>query len=114
MESNRYSRDFYSEWIGDVVLGVQGEEEPAGGEQEGAKKPKQPKQPKQKAKGQEKEEEKEKAPVEKTQHVFQALQYLRKLCSHPALVLDPSHPEYPAILSHSFRCRVFSEPSVGD
>jgi len=30
-------------------------------------------------------------------HVFQALQYLRKLCSHPALVLNPSHPEYDAI-----------------
>lgn len=27
-------------------------------------------------------------------HVFQALQYLRKLCSHPALVLDPSLPQH--------------------
>jgi len=25
---------------------------------------------------------------------FQALQYLRKLCNHPALVLTPQHPEY--------------------
>ncbi|KAJ2081619.1 TATA-binding protein-associated factor mot1 [Coemansia sp. RSA 988] len=27
-------------------------------------------------------------------HVFQALQYLRKLCNHPALVLTPNHPLY--------------------
>ncbi|XP_061168195.1 TATA-binding protein-associated factor 172-like [Saccostrea echinata] len=27
-------------------------------------------------------------------HVFQALQYLRKLCNHPALVLTASHPKY--------------------
>lgn len=27
-------------------------------------------------------------------HVFQALQYLRKLCNHPALVLTTSHPKY--------------------
>ncbi|KAJ2786455.1 TATA-binding protein-associated factor mot1 [Coemansia interrupta] len=27
-------------------------------------------------------------------HVFQALQYLRKLCNHPALVLSPKHPLY--------------------
>lgn len=26
--------------------------------------------------------------------IFQALQYLRKLCNHPALVLTPQHPEY--------------------
>lgn len=26
--------------------------------------------------------------------VFQALQYLRKVCNHPALVLMPSHPKY--------------------
>jgi TATA-binding protein-associated factor len=30
-------------------------------------------------------------------HIFQALQYLRKLCSHPALVLTPRHPMYPLI-----------------
>ncbi|KAK3090954.1 hypothetical protein FSP39_016028 [Pinctada imbricata] len=29
-----------------------------------------------------------------TTHVFQALQYLRKLCNHPALVLTPNHPKY--------------------
>jgi TATA-binding protein-associated factor len=28
------------------------------------------------------------------QHVFQALQYLRKLCNHPCLVLNPEHPQY--------------------
>ncbi|KAJ3098886.1 btaf1 RNA polymerase II, B-TFIID transcription factor-associated, 170kDa [Phlyctochytrium planicorne] len=27
-------------------------------------------------------------------HVFQALQYLRKLCNHPSLVLKPEHPQY--------------------
>ena len=27
-------------------------------------------------------------------HVFQALQYLRKLVNHPALVMSPQHPEY--------------------
>ncbi|KAJ2111390.1 TATA-binding protein-associated factor mot1, partial [Coemansia sp. RSA 922] len=32
---------------------------------------------------------KEGAPVP---HVFQALQYLRKVCNHPALVLTPKHP----------------------
>lgn len=28
------------------------------------------------------------------QHIFQALQYMRKLCNHPALVLNPKHPQY--------------------
>lgn len=27
-------------------------------------------------------------------HVFQALQYLKKVCNHPALVLTPQHPSY--------------------
>ncbi|KAJ3219778.1 TATA-binding protein-associated factor mot1 [Dinochytrium kinnereticum] len=30
-------------------------------------------------------------------HVFQALQYLRKLCNHPSLVLKPQHPQYEKI-----------------
>lgn len=30
---------------------------------------------------------------EKT-HIFQALQYLRKVCNHPKLVLEPNHPDY--------------------
>jgi TATA-binding protein-associated factor len=28
------------------------------------------------------------------QHVFQVLQYMRKLCNHPSLVLTPNHPQY--------------------
>ncbi|XP_018022438.1 TATA-binding protein-associated factor 172 isoform X2 [Hyalella azteca] len=31
-------------------------------------------------------------------HVFQALQYLRLVCNHPALVLRPQHPRYAALL----------------
>lgn len=30
----------------------------------------------------------------KAPHVFQALLYLRKLCSHPLLVLDPQQPQH--------------------
>lgn len=32
-----------------------------------------------------------------TGHVFQALQYLRKLCNHPLLVLSPDHPMWRAL-----------------
>lgn len=32
------------------------------------------------------------------QHVFQVLQYLRKLVTHPALVLNPSHPDYENVM----------------
>ncbi|OMJ07228.1 TATA-binding protein-associated factor [Smittium culicis] len=32
-------------------------------------------------------------------HVFQALQYMRRLCNHPALVLTPTHPLYTSITS---------------
>ncbi|KAJ2161941.1 TATA-binding protein-associated factor mot1 [Coemansia sp. RSA 552] len=32
-------------------------------------------------------------------HVFQALQYLRKLCNHPALVLSPKHPLYAQVMA---------------
>jgi TATA-binding protein-associated factor len=32
-------------------------------------------------------------------HVFQALQYLRKICNHPALVLKGDQPETAALLS---------------
>jgi len=28
---------------------------------------------------------------------LQALQYLRKVCDHPKLVLDATHPEWPAV-----------------
>lgn len=31
-------------------------------------------------------------------HTFQALQYLRKLCNHPLLVLDKSHPNYDEVM----------------
>eukprot|EP01122_Echinamoeba_exundans_P015071 TRINITY_DN7005_c0_g1_i1.p1 TRINITY_DN7005_c0_g1~~TRINITY_DN7005_c0_g1_i1.p1 ORF type:complete len:1810 (-),score=400.65 TRINITY_DN7005_c0_g1_i1:40-5469(-) len=34
----------------------------------------------------------------KSKHIFQALQYLRKLCSHPKLVLNQAHPEYRTIM----------------
>jgi TATA-binding protein-associated factor len=30
----------------------------------------------------------------KTMHIFQALQYIRKLCNHPLLVLSPKHANY--------------------
>ncbi|KAG5831429.1 hypothetical protein ANANG_G00303630 [Anguilla anguilla] len=42
-------------------------------------------------------EEEEKPKLKATGHVFQALQYLRKLCNHPALVLTPLHPEHKRI-----------------
>ncbi|XBW36484.1 hypothetical protein QEN19_002061 [Hanseniaspora menglaensis] len=32
--------------------------------------------------------------MEPKQHIFQALQYMRKLCNHPSLVLTPSHPQF--------------------
>ncbi|CAB1343439.1 unnamed protein product [Coregonus sp. 'balchen'] len=41
--------------------------------------------------------EEEKPKLKATGHVFQALQYLRKLCNHPSLVLLPQHPEYKRI-----------------
>ncbi|RWS05521.1 TATA-binding protein-associated factor 172-like protein [Dinothrombium tinctorium] len=34
-----------------------------------------------------------------TTHIFQALQYLRKVCNHPKLVLTPQHPEYTNVIS---------------
>ncbi|KAI9288630.1 hypothetical protein BC943DRAFT_288000 [Umbelopsis sp. AD052] len=34
----------------------------------------------------------------KAQHIFQALQYLRKLCNHPLLVVNPKHPEYNKVM----------------
>lgn len=33
------------------------------------------------------------ADVDNKQHIFQALQYMRKLCNHPALVLSDDHPQ---------------------
>ncbi|XP_060697914.1 TATA-binding protein-associated factor 172 isoform X1 [Hemiscyllium ocellatum] len=43
-------------------------------------------------------EENEKPKLKATGHVFQALQYLRKLCNHPALVLTSQHPEFQHII----------------
>lgn len=38
------------------------------------------------------------AAKEGKQHIFQALQYMRKLCNHPALVLNAQHPQYSAVM----------------
>ena len=47
------------------------------------------------------------AAPDKAPHVFQALLYLRKLCSHPLLVLDPQQPQHAkavaAALGHAHR-----------
>ncbi|XP_062852263.1 TATA-binding protein-associated factor 172 [Trichomycterus rosablanca] len=43
------------------------------------------------------QDEEDKPKLKATGHVFQALQYLRKLCNHPALVLTPQHPEHKRI-----------------
>lgn len=32
-------------------------------------------------------------------HIFQALQYMRKLCNHPALVVSPNHPQAAEVAS---------------
>ncbi|XP_071538423.1 TATA-binding protein-associated factor 172 isoform X2 [Panulirus ornatus] len=37
-------------------------------------------------------------------HIFQALQYLRKVCNHPKLVLKPRHPEYERVSSKLKEC----------
>ena len=33
-------------------------------------------------------------------HIFQALQYLRKVCNHPKLVLESNHPDYANVIKH--------------
>ncbi|KAG0273471.1 TATA-binding protein-associated factor mot1 [Linnemannia exigua] len=35
---------------------------------------------------------------QKATHIFQALQYLRKLCNHPLLVVNEKHPEYKRVM----------------
>ncbi|CAG8530565.1 8145_t:CDS:10 [Ambispora leptoticha] len=40
-------------------------------------------------------EEKE---TKKATHIFQALQYLRKLCNHPLLVVNDKHPQYNSVM----------------
>ncbi|VEU21412.1 DEKNAAC102618 [Brettanomyces naardenensis] len=34
------------------------------------------------------------------QHIFQALQYMRKLCNSPALVVTPKHPQYKEVKAY--------------
>lgn len=34
------------------------------------------------------------------QHVFQVLQYMRKLCNHPSLVLNKEHPQYKEVVEY--------------
>eukprot|EP01132_Coremiostelium_polycephalum_P001343 gene1343-1696_t len=52
--------------------------------------------------GEEVEEEEETTSKSKSKststHIFQALQYLRKLCSHPAFVLNDQHPQFAPIM----------------
>jgi TATA-binding protein-associated factor len=36
---------------------------------------------------------------QKATHIFQALQYLRKLCNHPLLVVNEKHPEYTKVMN---------------
>ena len=43
----------------------------------------------------------------------QALQYLRKLCSHPLLVLDPSVPEHVAAVHAELGAGDWSSAQVG-
>ncbi|KAF9286646.1 TATA-binding protein-associated factor mot1 [Linnemannia elongata] len=43
-------------------------------------------------------EEKKSDPPQKATHIFQALQYLRKLCNHPLLVVNEKHPEYKRVM----------------
>lgn len=40
-----------------------------------------------------------KTPKKETGHVFQAIQYLRKLIAHPLLVLDKTHPNFNTIMA---------------
>lgn len=40
------------------------------------------------------------ADVDSKQHIFQALQYMRKLCNHPALVLSNDHPQLKQIQNY--------------
>lgn len=43
----------------------------------------------------------EKKPADSNQtHIFQALQYLRKVCNHPVLVVTPEHPMYSKVMEY--------------
>ncbi|KAF0984661.1 hypothetical protein FDP41_000560 [Naegleria fowleri] len=43
------------------------------------------------------QEEKKPKDISENSHVFKALKYLRKLCNHPCLVLEPDHPMYQSV-----------------
>jgi TATA-binding protein-associated factor len=47
------------------------------------------------------DQEDKEEPTEKGEHVFQALQYLRKVVNHPALVLTPDHPKWSKLATDS-------------
>ncbi|RUP50793.1 hypothetical protein BC936DRAFT_137667 [Jimgerdemannia flammicorona] len=49
--------------------------------------------------GQLDEEEREGGGQKKATHIFQALQYLRKLCNHPLLVVNEKHPKYKLVMN---------------
>ena len=51
------------------------------------------------AKQQSKEVREDAETKEGKQHIFKALQYIRKLCNHPGLVLQPKHPRFTEISS---------------
>lgn len=38
--------------------------------------------------------------IDNKQHIFQALQYMRKLCNHPSLVLNKNHPQYDQVQNY--------------
>ncbi|KAF9583392.1 TATA-binding protein-associated factor mot1, partial [Lunasporangiospora selenospora] len=40
------------------------------------------------------------APQQRATHIFQALQYLRKLCNHPLLVVNQNHPEFGKVMKY--------------
>ncbi|RUS21143.1 hypothetical protein BC937DRAFT_93516 [Endogone sp. FLAS-F59071] len=45
------------------------------------------------------DEERETGGQKKATHIFQALQYLRKLCNHPLLVVNEKHPKYKTVMN---------------
>jgi TATA-binding protein-associated factor len=45
-------------------------------------------------------------PAEKGEHVFQALQYLRKVVNHPALALTPDHPKWSKLTGDSANANI--------
>ncbi|KAH3902210.1 DNA-binding ATPase SCDLUD_002025 [Saccharomycodes ludwigii] len=43
---------------------------------------------------------------ESKQHIFQALQYMRKLCNHPSLILSPTHPQFAQVQEYLHQTHV--------